>query len=163
MILCYFILVLFYCLLTRTLLGEIKSYFWIATLLLLFYRIKYYNNLNIALLDTWEGIYDSLFQSLSIISSFDLFLCIIKTRTLLQILYYPDVKKKINGINGKENIFFLFNQYNNFYCFTFFIYLLSSFYSILIYLVYALFKKNNFKISAAQQRNRWRIIVVLGE
>jgi len=35
----------------------------VAILILLFYGIIWCDNLNIALLDTWEGIYDGLFQS----------------------------------------------------------------------------------------------------
>jgi len=78
----------------------------LAILILLLYGIIWCDNLNIALLDTWEGIYDGLFNNTSITHSFAIWII---GAIVLIIVYYPQTFTKINGSNGKENVFFLFN------------------------------------------------------
>ena len=64
----------------------------VAILILLFYGIIWCDSLNIALLDTWEGIYGGLFHSSFKTHSFALFLCIIGA--IVFFLYItPDVHK----------------------------------------------------------------------
>jgi hypothetical protein len=71
-----------------TLSRVIKLFNWVAILILLFYGIIWCDSCNIALLDTWEGIYGGLFHSF-ITHSFALFLCIIGAIVLQLIVYYP--------------------------------------------------------------------------
>src|SRR5437588_6721973 len=86
----------------------IKFFKWLAFLILLFSVIVWCYSLNIALLDTGEDIYGGLFHSSFITHSFALFLCIIRSYSVLNCIL-PQTFTKINGSNGKENFFFLVN------------------------------------------------------
>ena len=79
----------------------------VAILILLFYEIIWCYNINIALLDIWEGIYGGLFHSTSITHSFALFLCIIVTIVLLLTVYYPRRSQKSMGATEKKMSSFL--------------------------------------------------------
>jgi len=75
-------------------LRHVRNWFkWLAILILLLYGIIYCDNLNIALLDTWEAIYGGLFHSTFKTHSFALFLCIIGAIVFLTVYYPPDVHK----------------------------------------------------------------------
>jgi len=82
----------------------------VAILIILFYGIIWCDNLNIALLDTWEGIYDGLFHSTSITHSFALFLCIIRAIVFFSV-YYPRRLKKSMGATARKISSLLLTQY----------------------------------------------------
>ena len=84
----------------------------VAILILLFYEIIWCDNLNIALLNTWEAIYESLFHSTSITHSFPLFLCIIRAIVFFSV-YYPRRLQKSMGAMGRKMSSFLLTQYTD--------------------------------------------------
>jgi hypothetical protein len=127
----------------RTLSGVLNFLIRVATLILLFYEVIYWN-FNIALLDTWEGIYDSLFHLIFRTYSFELFIEI-ETILLLFIIYYPPNVYKNHWDLGCKKIysFFLTNYIivllgsllillftNIFFLHISFVYLATSFSSI---------------------------------
>jgi hypothetical protein len=98
-----------------TLSRVIKFFCWVAILILLFYGIIYCDSLNIALLDTWEGIYDGLFHLTSIIHSFALFLCVIGAIVLQLTAYYPRRSQKSMGAMEKKISSFFLTKYTDSY------------------------------------------------
>ena len=87
----------------------------VAILILLFYEIIWCDTLNIALLDSWEGIYDGLFHSTFTTHSFALFLCIIRAIVFQLTVYYPRHSQKSMGAMGKKMSSFLLTQYTDNY------------------------------------------------
>ena len=90
-----------------TLSWVIKFFSWVAILILLFYGIIWCDSCNIALLNTWEGIYGGLFHT-SQTHSFALFLCIKGAIVLQLIVYYPRRLQEPIGATVKK-IYSLFS------------------------------------------------------